>query len=154
MVSQAKQEQRTTGLQYEALSRSTFTINIWTILLEMHQQESFLSTLFWTSSSVGLCLSVGRDGQYGIISDIPRKKLPTMRLGHFAIITINSSWWSLPSLSSNALSQHTAHSSAHPENSPGTCVFCVSKQREERAERHWRQCKVLLLLTPCLLNIC
>ncbi len=41
---------------------------------------------------------------------------------------------SLLSLSSNALSQHTAHSPAHPENSPGTCVFCISS-RGKRGQR-------------------
>ncbi len=70
-----------------------------------------------------------RDGRHHIVCDIPRRKLPRMRICHSAIITINVSW-SLLSLSSNALSQHTAHSPAHPENSPHTC-FVSGEQREE-----------------------
>ncbi len=51
------------------------------------------------------------------------EKIPMMRICHFAIVTI-----SLLLLSSNALSQHTVHSPAHPENSPHTCMFCTSSR--------------------------
>ncbi len=77
------------------------------------------------------------------------KKLPTMRICHSLVITINSSWWLLLSLSSNALSQHTAHYPAHPENSSGACVFGVSS-RERRGQRETRDSMKCCCCSLCI----